>query len=319
MNTTMPDDSSPFLGTAGGTPLPPDSRRSVVRSRGPLLRHPDEFWQSSRSHVGDVEVLVAPDDRLNFDEQTIKRLELMYQAPDVLRRRSLARAALAPRAGEHILDVGCGPGFFLTDLLPVVGGQGTVTGLDSSTSMLEVARRRCEGQTNASFQEADATVLPVDDGVFDAALSVQVLEYVGDIPQAMTELYRVVKPRGRVVVWDTDWATVSWHSSDADRMGRVLAEWDHHLAHPSLPRVLGGHLRAAGWCDVEVAAHAFTNTELTPDAISASLMGLITDFVSSRIGTDITDAWAADLQELGERGEYFFSYTQFCFTARKPS
>jgi arsenite methyltransferase len=261
---------------------------------------------------------VAADDQLSFDEQTIKRLEQMYRTPDVLRRRRLARQALEPHGGEHILDVGCGPGFFLLDVLQSVGSRGAVTGIDSSNPMLAVARSRCEGHPNASFHEGDATALPVGDDAFDAALTVQVLEYVDDVPLALSELYRVVKPGGRVVVWDTDWATVSWHSSDADRMQRVLAAWDGHLAHPSLPRVLAAQLRAAGWRDVEVAAHPFTNTELTPDAISASLIGLITDFVSSRLGTEVTDAWAADLRELGERGEYFFSYTQFSFTARKP-
>jgi arsenite methyltransferase len=262
---------------------------------------------------------VASDDQLRFDEQTITRLERMYRTPDVLRRRSLAGEALAPRPAEHVLDVGCGPGFFLLDVLQTVGSRGAVTGIDSSSQMLAVARDRCEGHANASFHEGDATALPVEDEAFEAALTVQVLEYVDDVPRALSELYRVVKPGGRVVVWDTDWATVTWHSSDADRMQRVLAAWDGHLTHPSLPRVLAAQLRAAGWSDVGVAAHPFTNTALTPDVISASLMGLITDFVAPRLGAAVTDAWAADLRELGERDEYFFSYTQFCFTARKPS
>jgi ubiquinone/menaquinone biosynthesis C-methylase UbiE len=66
------------------------------------------------------------------------------------------------------------------------------------------------------------TALPVPDTGFDAALSVQVLEYVTDPDAALAELHRVLRPGGRLVVWDVDWATVSLHSSDAARTDRVL-------------------------------------------------------------------------------------------------
>jgi ubiquinone/menaquinone biosynthesis C-methylase UbiE len=42
----------------------------------------------------------------------------------------------------------------------------------------------------------------------DRALSVQVLEYVADIPTALAEMHRALRPGGRVVIWDVDWATV---------------------------------------------------------------------------------------------------------------
>ncbi|HVT64216.1 MAG TPA: methyltransferase domain-containing protein [Mycobacteriales bacterium] len=256
-------------------------------------------------------------DQLGFDEATAKRLAAMYETPDVGRRRSLAVAALDAKPGDRVLDVGCGPGFFVSDLLPIVGSSGAVVGMDSSQPMLAMARSRCT-EPNADFREGEATALPFGDAEFDAALSVQVMEYVADIPLALRELYRVVKPGGRVVIWDSDWSTVSWHSSDEARMHEVLTDWDAHLRHPWLPRTLGAQLRDAGWVDVEADAHNFTNTELSPSAISYSLMGLIIDFVAPRLGTEIVDAWAADLRRLGERGEYFFSYTAFCFAARKP-
>ena len=37
-----------------------------------------------------------------------------------------------------------------------------------------------------------------------------------------------LRPGGRVVIWDIDWSTVSWHSTDTARMGRMLAAWDRH-------------------------------------------------------------------------------------------
>ena len=98
--------------------------------------------------------------------------------------------------------------------------------------MLALAAKRCEGHANVNFHEGGVTALPVADADFDRALSVQVLEYVADIPAALGELRRVLRPGGRVLIWDVDWATVSWHSRDPDRMQRFLHAWDEHLTDP---------------------------------------------------------------------------------------
>src|ERR671915_225313 len=203
--------------------------------------------------------------QLVFDEKIVEQLEILYRSRDVLRRRRLVYEALGATPGDHILDVGCGPGFYSRELLDQVGPEGSVTGIDQSPQMLAVARRRSKGFGNARFEEGDATGLPVESGRFDRALSVQVLEYVADIPAALAETHRALRPGGRVVIWDVDWATVSWHSEDAGRMDRVLRAWDEHLAHASLPRTLAPSLRAAGFEDVRMDAHAFATAELSEE------------------------------------------------------
>ena len=89
-----------------------------------------------------------------------------------------------------------------------------------------------------------AETLPFDDGMFDAVVTVQVLEYVTDIEVAVGEMFRVLKPGGRAVILDTDWDSTVWFSDDRPRMDRVLALWDGHLADPRLPERLGPLLRA---------------------------------------------------------------------------
>src|SRR5438270_6502445 len=213
--------------------------------------------------------------QLAFGESTGKQLEAPYQIGDAVCRREVVRTALAARRGERILDVGCGPGFFCAELLEEVGEHGWVTGLDASPQMLALAKRRCAERENMEFQEADATSLPVDDASFDAALCVQVLEYVSDYSKALAELHRAVRPGGRVLVWDTDWATVSWHSADPYRMQRLLAAWDEHLAHPSLPRTLAPAMRSAGFDRIHAIAHTFAATAWDRDTFGVSLIPLI--------------------------------------------
>ncbi|HYT38786.1 MAG TPA: methyltransferase domain-containing protein [Acidimicrobiia bacterium] len=258
--------------------------------------------------------------QLSFDAATARALEKAYQKRDMIRRRRHVREALAAAAGERILDVGCGPGFYVRELLDEVTETGSIVAVDASPDMLALARRRCEGHDNVSFREGNAAALPVDDGDFDAALCVQVMEYVPDAVGALTEIHRALRPGGRVLVWDVDWATVWWHSTDPDRMRRVLRAWDEHLVHPSLPRTLGPHLRAAGFTDVVVAGHSFATVDYDTETFAVAMLGMVADFVPGRGGVtgDEVAAWVAEQRDLAEQGEFFFEGTQFCFTATKP-
>src|SRR3954451_13404216 len=114
-------------------------------------------------------------EQLEFDERVAAQLEAFYRSRDVMRRRSLAQEALAAQPGDVVLDVGCGPGFYVAD---IAERGAEVIGVDGSPAMLAVARRRIEGRDNARLLEGDATRLPVGDASVDRALSVQVFEYV---------------------------------------------------------------------------------------------------------------------------------------------
>jgi arsenite methyltransferase len=259
--------------------------------------------------------------QLEFDRRLVERLERLYATRDVLRRRELVRAALGARPGDRVLDVGCGPGFYVTELLEAVGHEGSVVGLDASADMLAVAARRAEGYGSVTFHEADATSLPVPNASFERALCVQVLEYVRDVPAALSEMHRALRPGGRVLVWDVDWATVSWNAIDRQLTRRVLAAWDQHLTHPSVPRTLAAQLRNAGFADVRMDARAFATTELIPDAYGGSLVPLLEQYVAKQGGMNQQEAkaWADEQRELSDRGEFFFTVTQFCFTATRRS
>ena len=259
--------------------------------------------------------------QLEFDRRLVERLERLYATRDVLRRRELVRTALGARAGDRVLDVGCGPGFYVTELLETVGREGSVVGVDASADMLAVAAQRAEGHGNVTFHQAEATSLPVPDAGFERAVCVQVLEYVRDVPAALSQMHRALRPGGRVLVWDVDWATVSWHAIDRQLARRVLTAWDKHLTHPCLPRTLAAQLRDAGFADVRMDAHAFATAELIADAYGGSLVPLLEQYVAEQGGMSQEEAkaWADEQRELGDRGEFFFTITQFCFTATRHS
>jgi arsenite methyltransferase len=258
--------------------------------------------------------------QLVFDEKLAEQMEVVYRSRDVLRRRRLVYEALGASRGERILDAGCGPGFYVSELLDQVGAEGSVVGVDASRQMLAVASHRCAGRPNVTFHEGDVTSLPVGDEDFDGVVCVQVLEYVTDVAVALREIHRALRPGGRVVVWDVDWATLSWYSREPERMERVLRAWDEHLAQPSLPRTLAPAMRAAGFEDVTMEGHAFATAEFSPDAYGSALLPVIADYVGTveRIGPDEARAWADEQRELAERDEFYFACMQFCLAATRP-
>ncbi|HVE67764.1 MAG TPA: methyltransferase domain-containing protein [Solirubrobacteraceae bacterium] len=254
---------------------------------------------------------------MEFDEAVARQLEAMYERRDVVRRRALVRAALAAQPGERIVDVGCGPGFYVSELLDAVGDAGAVTGVDPAPAMLELAAARCQGRPNAELHEAGATDLPLPDAAFDAAVSVQVLEYVPDVEAALREIFRVLRPGGRVVAWDVDWGSVSIRTADPERQERILRAWDAHVAHPALPRRLAGDMRAAGFEDVRAEGHAFVAVERDPEAYGSMAIDMIAGFAAGQGEAD-APAWREEQDALAERGELYFAVVQACFTGSRP-
>lgn len=259
--------------------------------------------------------------QLTFDAKTVEFLDRLYRTADIRRRRALVMDALAPAEGGSVLDVGCGPGFYVSEVAERVGPEGSVTGVDQSPASLAAAAERNAGRPNVSFSEGDATALPVPDGAFDAALSVQVYEYVPDTLAGLREIHRALRPGGRVVLWDVDWATVSWHSADPSRMARVLAAWDEHLTHPALPQTLAATMRRAGFDDVTATGHVFSTTTMSFETYGGAMARQIPGFVAGRGGVTEAEAaaWAAEQEALDEAGEFFFACVQFCFRGvRRP-
>lgn len=257
-------------------------------------------------------------DRSDFDEEAALAVEKLYSHADVVRRRMLVSQALAAAPGEHLLDVGCGPGFYVAELADTVGVKGSVTGVDSSEVMLDAAARRAKGLANVELLVGDATDLPVPDGAFDAALSVQVCEYIDDTNAALSELHRVLRPGGRIVVWDIDWSTVSWYSADVDRMANVLKAWETHFAHPRLPQRLSAAMSDAGFVNVQVEGHAFVHTEAGSNTYGEAIVAMVGDFAAGHgVTVEEEAAWRADLVALSDANEYFFSLTHLCFSASR--
>lgn len=162
-----------------------------------------------------------------------------------------AIAALQP--GETVLDLGSGAGFDCFLAARKVGSAGQVIGVDMTDAMLEKARGNAEksGLTNVEFRKGEIEALPVADASVDVTISNCVLNLVPDKDRAFREIYRVLKPGGRLAVSDMAW------ESEPDAALRQDME--------ALVGCIGGalvlddyvtRLRRAGFAFIAVETHA---------------------------------------------------------------
>jgi ubiquinone/menaquinone biosynthesis C-methylase UbiE len=118
--------------------------------------------------------------------------------------RAIVEAARA-EPGMHVLDIACGTGEPAISLAAVLAGSGEVVGVDVSPGPIKIAEDRAaqRGFTNATFQQADAHELPFSDNGFDCITSRLGVMFFSDLPRALAEMHRVLKPgkRATLLVW----------------------------------------------------------------------------------------------------------------------
>jgi ubiquinone/menaquinone biosynthesis C-methylase UbiE len=130
-----------------------------------------------------------------------------------MRDDAIGRARLRPDA--VVADIGTGTGFVIQGLAPLVR---KVYGFDESPEMLDVARRSLANFQNVELIEAPGQKLPLPDGALDAVFANMYLHHVSDPASAISEMARVLRPGGVLVLTDADEHDQDWmREAMADR------------------------------------------------------------------------------------------------------
>lgn len=235
----------------------------------------------------------------DFRKLKLRMFELMGAAP-----------------GTHLLDVGAGTGDDVRALAALSGPLGRVIGVDISEAMIETARGR---GGPGEFVVGDAQDLPFPDATFDACRSERVLAHVADPARAIGEMFRVVRPGGRVVAMEADFETLVIDAPDRPLTRRILNGWCDELRNAWIGRNLYASFRAHAGEATQVFPITLVMTAFEP-ANRFWTLEAYCDRMTRIGGLGAAEAarWIESLRHADREGRFFCSVTGFVAVGRRP-
>jgi ubiquinone/menaquinone biosynthesis C-methylase UbiE len=234
----------------------------------------------------------------------------------VYKQHSFALLDLLP--GHHVLDVGCGTGEDARAMAQRVAPGGRVVAVDGSQAMIATARDRSEGcAVPVEFQIADAHHLPFGDDSFDASRADRIFMHLESPARALSELLRVTRRGGRVLVYEVDFETITLDLPNRERTRKIINTWCDGFRNGWLGRHVPALFREAGLEDVRITAATLwlrypvvMQMVGTATVERACAAGLLTAAEG--------EEWLRQLYDRYEAGLLFSTLTGFLVVGRKP-
>jgi arsenite methyltransferase len=178
-----------------------------------------------------------------------------------------------PLPGAIVVDVGCGAGADACVAAILAGRQGRVVGIDCTPAMVAKARRNAQaaGLSNIRFIEAEMSALPLPDACADMVISNGVINLSMDKPRVLAELFRVLRPGGRLQIADM----VRDPSCAAHACNTDGESWADCVSGTLEPGRFLELLSAAGFVDALMTG--FTGYRTSTSTIGALFRGSRTD------------------------------------------
>jgi ubiquinone/menaquinone biosynthesis C-methylase UbiE len=249
-------------------------------------------------------------------------LEVRGRTPAHVRVRRRFLRFIPVRAGQRVLEVGCGTGAVARDLAAFVGRRGRVVGIDPSRAVLTRARALSRGSAGARIllREADGARLPFRDAQFDVALAVTVILHVAEPLAVVKEMVRVTRPGGRVALQDQDFGNVAAAHPDRDTTDAIMSGVARRIyPEPYSGRRLPGLLLAAGLERPRLLTDIFQDTTLTPFS-----KAFLERRAANALRFGIVDArgaqrWLDGFTALVARGSFVLTMNYYGAVATRPA
>lgn len=253
------------------------------------------------THFTTVDQTSDPDFFLRFLDEVNKQPAAIEWKPIILQ-------SLRLRPGMRVLDVGCGMGTDVFEIVKSVAPEGAVTGVDLSESLIAEAIGRATGRDlPVTFQVADARNLPFPNNYFDAVRTERLLMHVPNPASALAEMARVLAPGGRMAVFDFDWETQFCDSPYKDTTRKIALSFCDSMKNGWIGRSLPRLFREVGMTEIFVSLRPVV---VTYDFLKLLLGGHVARAVSNAILLEAdADRWWTDLARADAEGTFLYGVT----------
>ena len=258
------------------------------------------------------------------------------------RQRNIKQLQLKP--GQHVLDVGCGTGDDIIELIAPfifssgveVGDGGRVVGVDLKYDLLQIAKDKVQkgaaeassNNNNIEFFQCNILEdgLPFENETFDSVRSARVFQHLSNPEKALRECIRVLKPNGRIVISEPDWDTLVVDASTKeifdiwDRMKKISIE--HGLINGrmgiQLYRLFGGDDDSGLLQERQIYGDTIVITDFELVKKLGDLDRMIEQSLHRKVVTqDEVDKFLQDMEQKHRQGTYVTAITIFTVSGVK--
>lgn len=241
----------------------------------------------------------------------IQFLEDMAATPVVKESLELQMNLLDIKPGDHLLDVGCGIGIQAKEMAKRVTSTGKVIGTDISTTMIEVAKtKNYNTGLPLEFLNAEASHQPFPDHSFNGIRTERVLLYIPDSPKVLKEFKRLLKPGGKVVIFEFFWDGALIPHPDKELTRKIIHYVADSFPNGDIGKNIYYQLRNSGFNKVEIEPYSYYgNSEAILNIVKKAYEGILQLGISDETFTQSEiDNWWKVLDEKVEEGNFFISF-----------
>jgi SAM-dependent methyltransferase len=249
------------------------------------------------------------------------RLEARGRHPRFIAMMHEYLAAMLIDSAATVLDLGCGTGVVSRAIAQRKGFAGRVTGIDRSPYLTAAAKRFAaeDGVASASeFRTGDSQSLSLPDAAFDAVVAHTLISHVEDPVAVMREMARVVKPGGRVGIFDGDYASLTYGTADR-ATGKATDEMiiNALVTNPRVMREMPLLLKEAGLMLEVSFAHVVADIGKA-DFFAPGLQSLVRVLPKSGAMSDSeARAWVNIMLAQSDEGTYFGASNFYSYVASR--
>jgi ubiquinone/menaquinone biosynthesis C-methylase UbiE len=269
--------------------------------------------QRPRSEFTDVDHAKTPSDYVHI-------LDAQRAMPFIQQYKQRVRALLDLHPELQVLDAGTGTGEDAQEMAKLVAPGGQVVGLDLSQTMINEARLRVQDPSlPLRFVQGDIQHLPFENATFDCCYADRIFIHIPDPQLALSELVRVTRPGGKLLIVKGDHETQVLDTPYPDVTRRFFRFRNDGMRQPDIAHRLYALFRDAGLWNVQIEPLVRVTTDYeTIRPVAHYIEGMRIAQSCGVVTAEEAEQWILYLEEAMQTGRFFHAITWFITSGHKP-